>query len=200
MYVIAVSRHVPLALLVPLVTLRLCLTDPVHFELGRRVPVGPTTHGFVGRVGGRARRAIDVVPGVGWLVAVAAWPVSHTLLAAGAGGASRRRVAISDVAGTLVRVALMCLVLARIDSMVSAAHVASHVGPFAAMSFVFYSCTAIVMRKRSRAQQATDHGDIAAQVESLRLEERVREAYGLSWPEPPVPVRPPSASSEAAVA
>jgi hypothetical protein len=78
--------HAPLALvaLVPLVTLRLCLTDPVHFELGRRVPIGPTRHGVFARVGRRLRRLVDAVPASGFMAAVALRPVLHILLAAGA--------------------------------------------------------------------------------------------------------------------
>jgi hypothetical protein len=80
MYVVAVAHRVPIAVLVPMATLRLCATHPMHFELGRRIPVGPKGHGVVGRVGARLRHALDAIPGYGMLVAVAAWPVSHTLL------------------------------------------------------------------------------------------------------------------------
>lgn len=198
MYVVAVAHEVPLLLLVPLVTMRLCLTDPVHFELGRRMPIGPTGHGVVGRVGRQLRRCVDAVPGFGFLITVAAWPVSHALLAAGAGGARRYYVAIADVMGTLVRVAIMCFVLARIDTMVSAAHAASHVGPLAAVSFVTYATIAMVMRRRQRAA-ADKWDDIASQVESLRLEDRVREIYRLSWTELE-PARPPSSPASVAAA
>ncbi|HVT77383.1 MAG TPA: hypothetical protein VHD87_10155 [Acidimicrobiales bacterium] len=182
MYVVAVARRMPTAVLVPLLTLRLCLTDPVHFELGRRVPVGPTSHGVVGRVGRQLRRFVDAVPGVGFVIAVAAWPVSHSLLAAGAGGVRRRTVAVVDIAGTAVRVLVMVMVLGRIRGMVSAAHAASHVGPLAVLSFATYAGFAIVaQRRRSRASASWE--DIANQVESLRLEERMLETYGLTWPE-----------------
>ncbi len=182
MYVVAVARGVPAWLLVPLLTLRLCLTDPVHFELGRRVPVGPTSHGVVGRVGRQLRRFVDAVPGVGFVIAVAAWPVSHSLLAAGAGGVRRRTVAVADLAGTAVRVLVMVLVLGRIDGMVSAAHAASHVGPLAVLSVVTYAGIAVFSsRRRNRASASWE--DIANQVESLRLEERMLETYGLTWPE-----------------
>jgi hypothetical protein len=196
MYVVAVAHRVPLAVLAPLVTLRLCLTDPVHFELGRRVPIGPTGHGVVGRVGRRLRRFADAVPGLGFIAVVAAWPVSHTLLVAGAGGARRRQVAYADLLGTLVRVSVMCVVLGRIDAVVNAAHVASHVGPMAALSFVTYAVIALVARRRRHA--ASDSwDDIATQVESLRLEARVLETYGVSWPEPARPAVRPSSSAGA---
>jgi hypothetical protein len=190
MYVVAVAHRVPLVALVPMVTLRLCLTDAVHFELGRRLPIGPTRHGVVARVGRRLRRLVDAVPAFGFLAAVAAWPVSHTLLAAGAGGARRRHIALADVAGTFVRVLAMCLVLGHIDSMVGAAHAVSHVGPLAVFSFAGYTTIALVAKRRSRDQWE----DIANQVESLRLEERILETYGLSWPErQPLAARPLSA-------
>ena len=181
MYVVALAQRVPVTVLVPLLTLRLCLTDPVHFELGRRVPVGPTTRGVVGRVGRQLRRFVDAVPGFGFVVAVAAWPVSHSLLAAGAGGARRRTIAVADVVGTVVRVGAMCLVFGRIDGIVSAAHTASHVGPLAVSSFASYATIAIVAKRRRHAS-SDKWDDIAEQVESLRLEDRLLEAYGLSWP------------------
>jgi hypothetical protein len=193
MYVVAIAHRVPLVILVPLITLRLCLTDPVHFELGRRVPIGPTRHGAVGRVGRRLRRLIDAVPALCFVAAVAAWPVSHTLLVAGAGGARRRHVALVDVAGTLGRVVVMCVVLARIDSMVAAAHVASHVGPLAVFSFASYTTIAVIAKRRARDKWE----DIANQVESLRLEERVLETYGLTWAELPRSPQPLSSSAGA---
>jgi hypothetical protein len=179
-YVIAVARRVPLVVLVPLVTIRLCVTDPIHFELGRRVPIGPTGHGVVGRAGRRLRRFVDTVPGFGFVLAVAAWPVSHTLLAAGAGGTSRRRVAVADVVGTAARVVVISAALGRIDSMVSAASVASHIGPVACLSFASYTAIAVVARRRRNAAAASWES-IANQVESLRLEERVLATYGLAW-------------------
>lgn len=191
MYAVAVAHRIPLVVLVPLLTLRLCLTDPVHFELGRRVPVGPTSHGVVGRAGRRLRRFVDAVPGFGFLAAVAAWPVSHSLLAAGAGGARRRTIAIVDIAGTAVRVLFMCLVLGHMDAVVHAAHTAAHVGPLACVSFVTYTAIALVARRKRDTWE-----DIANQVESLRLEERVLETYGLTWPAP-VPSAQPSSSAGA---
>lgn len=186
MYVVAVTNRVPLWFVLPVVTLRLCLTDPVHFELGRRVPVGPRSHAFLGHLAARARRAIDAVPAVGWLVAVAAWPVSHTLMGAGAGGAKRRSIAFADIAGTALRVGFMCFVLAQIGTAVHAAHAASHVGPLAALNFIGLTTITLVMRRRTRkASERWD--DVAQQVEALRLEDRVLEAYGLAWTGAPTP-------------
>ncbi len=139
MYLVAITHRVPLVLLVPLVTLRLCLTDPVHFELGRRIPMRP-----------RARRFADAIPGIGLLFAVAAWPVSHTLLAAGAGAAPRRRIAAADVVGTLCRVLVLCVVMARMDSVVAAARVASHFAPLACVSFVLYAGAAVGLGRGRR--------------------------------------------------
>ncbi len=200
MYVLALTNQLPLLLVVPLVTLRLCLTDPVHFELGRRVPVGPKSHGVVGRVGRQLRRFVDAVPGFGFVLAAAAWPVSHTLLMAGAGGARRRHIAIADIAGTFARVAVMCFVLARVEEIVSAANVVARVGPLAAVSFVTYTTIAVIARRRTQ-RQSDAWDDVAQQVESLRLEDRLFEVYGLSWPEPvPATAPRPSASSAAAAA
>jgi len=87
-----------------------------------------------------------------------------------------------------VRVLGMCLVLGRIHSMVGAAHAASHVGPLAVFSFAGYTTFAVVAkRRRDRASESWEN--IANQVESLRLEERVLETYGLTWSEQ-VPRRP----------
>lgn len=190
MYVVAVTNRVPLVFLLPVVTVRLCLTDPVHFELGRRVPVGPRSHGVLGHLAARARRAIDAVPAVGWLVAVAAWPVSHTLMGAGAGGAKRRSIAFADIAGTALRVGFMCFVLGHIGAAVNAAHTASHVGPLAALNFIGLTTITLVLRRRTRKQSDT-WDDVAQQVEALRLEDRVLEAYGLAWTGAPTPGKVP---------
>jgi hypothetical protein len=100
------------------------------------------------------------------------------------------------VLGTITRVAALCFVVARIDTMVSAGHVVAHVGPLAALSFMTYAAVALITRRRAR-RSADSWIAIANQAEALRLEERVLAAYGLSWPEPEPGLRP-SASSVAA--
>ncbi len=139
MYLLAVTHQLPLLVVLPLVTLRLCATDPIHFELGRRIPVR-----------GKARLLADSVPRSGLLALVAAWPVSHTMLASGAAHVCGKRVAVANLVGTAMRVALTCLVVARVDGVSDAARTASRVGPLACGGFVFYALMALALRRRSR--------------------------------------------------
>lgn len=139
MYLLAVSHQLPLLLLVPLVTLRLCATDPVHFQLGRRIPVR-----------GKARLLADGVPKWGLIGLVAAWPVSHTMLATGAARVCGKRVAAANLVGTGVRVAVTCLVVAQVDGVAGAAQTAAKVGPLACSGFVVYALLAMATRRRSR--------------------------------------------------
>ena len=139
MYLLAVTHHVPLLVVLPLVTLRLCLTDPIHFELGRRIPVR-----------GKARLLADAVPRAGLLALVAAWPVSHTMVATGAARVCGKRVAAVNIAGTALRVAVTCLLLAHMRAATDAAQSASRLGPLACSGFACYALLAIVTRRGSR--------------------------------------------------
>lgn len=136
MYLVAVTHHLPLVAMLPLITLRLCLTDPVHFELGRRIPVR-----------GKARLLADGVPRSGLIALVAAWPVSHTMLATGAARVCGKRVAAANLIGTALRVVVTCVVVAKLGG---AAQSASRLGPLACSGFVFYALLAVVTRRHNR--------------------------------------------------
>lgn len=88
-------------------TARLCVADPIHFGIGRRLTAwspGPTRHGAIaGAVVRRVHRTTQGKYGrVAASVLVFARPISRHLTLAGAAGVRGRTVAAIDVVATLI--------------------------------------------------------------------------------------------------
>ena len=96
-FVLAAATQVALGPLMLVATVRLILADPLHFRLGRLHGAGP-----VGRMG----RWIPIERIGAPLVALS--PTGKVLALAGAAGTPAGRVALADLAGTLLRLVALC--------------------------------------------------------------------------------------------